>query len=290
MHFLHADFYRVAMDRALTVDVHVVLKGEPKGVKQQGGVLDFVTREVEIECLPGDIPEHIEVDVSELMLNEGVRLRDVAKDVEMEARQRPRHAARPRHPAASGRGSAARRSRGRAATTPAEPEVIKKGKTDKDEDEEPEARRRPRQPGRTLPRYAAQRRLPRSPTSWPGAIASLSSLRPPRHSWRECGCGPTPVLLVKPLTMMNLSGEAVGALVRYYKVELGDLLVVADDVQLPLGRLRARRAWIGRRTQRAQVDHCSTSAPMPSRGCAWAWAGAMPDEIWPITCSRCSRG
>ena len=49
-----------------------------------------------------------------------------------------------------------------------------------------------------------------------------------------------PVLLVKPLTMMNLSGEAVGALPRYYKMEIGDVLVVADDVALPLGRLRAR--------------------------------------------------
>jgi PTH1 family peptidyl-tRNA hydrolase len=52
--------------------------------------------------------------------------------------------------------------------------------------------------------------------------------------------GAEAVLLVKPLTMMNLSGGAVGALARYYKVEIGDLLVVADDVNLPLGRLRAR--------------------------------------------------
>jgi large subunit ribosomal protein L25 len=131
-HFLHADFYRVAMDKALTVDVSVVLEGEPKGVKQQGGVLDFVTREVSIECLPGDIPEHIVIDVSELMLNEGVRLRDVAKDV----RWTPvsdldtllvhvipvRVAEEPAPDAAV------------AATTPAEPEVAKKGKTDKDED------------------------------------------------------------------------------------------------------------------------------------------------------------
>jgi len=73
---LHADFYRVAMDKPITVTVSIVLKGEPKGVKQQDGILDFVQREVEIECLPGDIPEHIEIDVSDLALNEGVRLRD----------------------------------------------------------------------------------------------------------------------------------------------------------------------------------------------------------------------
>jgi PTH1 family peptidyl-tRNA hydrolase len=52
--------------------------------------------------------------------------------------------------------------------------------------------------------------------------------------------GPEAVLLAKPLTMMNLSGEAVGALARYYKLDIGDLLVVADDANLPLGRLRAR--------------------------------------------------
>jgi peptidyl-tRNA hydrolase, PTH1 family len=52
--------------------------------------------------------------------------------------------------------------------------------------------------------------------------------------------GSEAVLLVKPLTMMNLSGEAVGALARYYKLEIGDLLVVADESNLPLGRLRAR--------------------------------------------------
>ena len=77
---LHADFYRVAMDQVLQVTIPVVVKGEPKGVKQQGGVVDFVRREIEIECLPADIPEHIEVDVSELMLHQGMRVRDIATD------------------------------------------------------------------------------------------------------------------------------------------------------------------------------------------------------------------
>src|SRR5829696_1771385 len=128
---LHADFYRVAMDKPITVTVSVVLEGEPKGVKQQGGILDFVQREVEIECLPGDIPEHIVVDVSELLLNEGVRLRDVVKDVKWTPVSdldtllvhviTLRVAEEPAADAAT-------------ATTPAEPEVAKKGKTDKDED------------------------------------------------------------------------------------------------------------------------------------------------------------
>src|SRR6185295_12678188 len=75
---LHADFYRVAMDKALEVTVPVTVKGEPAGVKQQGGILEFVRREIAIECLPGEIPEHVEIDVSELMLHQGVRVRDVA--------------------------------------------------------------------------------------------------------------------------------------------------------------------------------------------------------------------
>src|SRR5262252_3317369 len=75
---LHADFYAVAMDKAIEVTVPIVIKGEPKGVKQQGGVVDFVNREIEVECLPGDIPEHIDVDISELMLHQGIRVRDLA--------------------------------------------------------------------------------------------------------------------------------------------------------------------------------------------------------------------
>src|SRR4051794_9831678 len=74
---LHADFYQVAMDKALTVTVPLVVKGEAPGVKQQGGIVDFVTREIEIECLPGDIPENVTVDISQLMLNQGIRVRDI---------------------------------------------------------------------------------------------------------------------------------------------------------------------------------------------------------------------
>jgi large subunit ribosomal protein L25 len=133
---LHADFYQVAMDKTLTVTVPVVLKGEARGVKQQGGIVDFVNREIEIEVMPGDIPENITVDVSELMLNQGVRVRDlhtegakwtpktdgdtmivhvVTLKVEEEAPAVEAVAAAP--------GAAV------------EPEVIKKGKADKEKEE-----------------------------------------------------------------------------------------------------------------------------------------------------------
>lgn len=79
---LHVDFFRLALDKAIMVTVPVTLTGEPVGVKQQGGLLEFVQRDVQVECMPTEIPEHILVDVSELMIGDGVRLRDVTADVE----------------------------------------------------------------------------------------------------------------------------------------------------------------------------------------------------------------
>jgi len=132
---LHADFYQVAMDKKLTVTVPIVMKGEAKGVKQQGGIVDFVHREIEIECLPGDIPENITVDISELMLNQGIRVRDLATEgakwtpvsepemmvvhvVALKAEAEPVAVDAAAVPAAT-----------------AEPEVIKKGKVEEKEEE-----------------------------------------------------------------------------------------------------------------------------------------------------------
>ncbi|HET8646459.1 MAG TPA: 50S ribosomal protein L25, partial [Vicinamibacteria bacterium] len=74
---LHADFYEVALDKPLQISVHVELHGVPVGVKVQGGIMDFVTRELEIECLPADIPQKIEVDVSNLELGKHLRVSDL---------------------------------------------------------------------------------------------------------------------------------------------------------------------------------------------------------------------
>jgi len=74
---LHADFYEVALDKTLEVRVPVEIQGVPVGVKVQGGIVDFVTRELEIECLPTDIPEKITVDVSALELGKHVRVSDI---------------------------------------------------------------------------------------------------------------------------------------------------------------------------------------------------------------------
>ena len=78
---LHVDFYRLALDKKITVSVPIILKGESLGVKQQGGLVDFIQRDVQVECMPTEIPEKIEVDISELMIGQGVRLREVSGDL-----------------------------------------------------------------------------------------------------------------------------------------------------------------------------------------------------------------
>jgi large subunit ribosomal protein L25 len=75
---LHADFVHIAMDKAIRVSVPVVIVGEAVGVKTEGGFVDFITREVEIECLPKDIPENIEIDISGLHLRQSLKAVDLA--------------------------------------------------------------------------------------------------------------------------------------------------------------------------------------------------------------------
>jgi large subunit ribosomal protein L25 len=74
---LHADFFEVALDKPIQVEVQVELRGTPTGVKNQGGILDFITRELEVECLPVDIPDRIPLDVSELELGRHLRVSDI---------------------------------------------------------------------------------------------------------------------------------------------------------------------------------------------------------------------
>jgi large subunit ribosomal protein L25 len=76
-HLLHIDIKRIAMNKAMVVSVEVKLIGVPTGVKLGGGVLSQVLHEVEVECLPGDIPSHIDVDVAGLELNGAVHISDL---------------------------------------------------------------------------------------------------------------------------------------------------------------------------------------------------------------------
>jgi large subunit ribosomal protein L25 len=132
---LHADFYRVAMDKVLQVTVSIRLVGDAKGIKAQGGVVDFVHRELEIECLPADIPEHVVVDVTELMVGQGVRVRDLVTDDKWtpvsDADMLIVHVIAPKAEVEPAPAEVVA-----APVAPAEPEVIKKGKVEKAEGEE----------------------------------------------------------------------------------------------------------------------------------------------------------
>jgi large subunit ribosomal protein L25 len=132
---LHADFYRVAMDRVIQVTIPVSVRGEPKGVKQQGGIVEFIRREIVIECLPGDIPENVDVDISELLLHQGIRVRDVATNPKWKAVTEGEamlvHVIMPKAEEAPATVDAA----AAATAAPAEPEVIKKGKKEETDEE-----------------------------------------------------------------------------------------------------------------------------------------------------------
>jgi large subunit ribosomal protein L25 len=131
---LHADFYRVAMDQVIRVTVPVQLTGEAKGVKAQGGIVDFVHREIVVECLPADIPQQLVVDVTELMLHDGVRVRDLPTGGTWKPMSDPDmlivHVVAPKVEAEPAPADAAA-----VPAAPAEPEVIKKGKVEKEGDE-----------------------------------------------------------------------------------------------------------------------------------------------------------
>ena len=124
---VHIDFQRVMMDRKIHVKVPVELVGTAYGVKTQGAVLDFVTREIEVECLPGDIPGHVELDITELHANQHAEARDVKLPEGVSLYDSPDKVivsvahARTEDAGAEG-----------AATDRDEPAVIKKGKTDEE--------------------------------------------------------------------------------------------------------------------------------------------------------------
>jgi large subunit ribosomal protein L25 len=143
-HPLHADFYRVNMDRKIHVTVPVVLRGESRGVKLDGGVLDFVHREIEVEVLPANIPDSIEVDVTDLGIGDSVHVRDVATHAAWTPISDPdmmivhvvviKVVEEVAAPVAGAEGVVATPvAPAVAGATPSEPEVIKKGKTDKED-------------------------------------------------------------------------------------------------------------------------------------------------------------
>jgi len=131
---LHIDLKRIAMDKALRVNVPIVLQGVPEGVKTEGGILEQILREVEIECLPGDIPGHIDVEVSHLTFGKVLRVSDLPHSAKLkfltEENQPVAHVTSVKEEVVATPEAAA----AEAAAAPAEPEVIKKGKAETEEE------------------------------------------------------------------------------------------------------------------------------------------------------------
>ena len=136
---LHADLILIAMDKTIRISVPIELLGEPVGVKTEGGFVDFMTREVEIECLPADIPERISTDISGLHLHQSLKVADLAAPAKVKLISDPNTVlvlvqvpheekveAKPEEEAVAAEAAAA---------APAEPEVIKKERK-KEEGEE----------------------------------------------------------------------------------------------------------------------------------------------------------
>jgi len=130
---LHIDLKRIALDKVLKVSVPIVLKGEAEGVKTQGGILEQMLREVEIECLPADIPSHIDIDVSHLTFGKVVRVSDLPHSEKLkfvtDPNQPVAHVTSVKEEVAPTPEAAAAE-----AAAPAEPEVIKKGKQETEEE------------------------------------------------------------------------------------------------------------------------------------------------------------
>ena len=140
---LHVDLLRIAMDARMRVKVPVHPVGEPAGVKLQGGIFETVTREVEIDCLPGDIPDEIKVDISGLMI--GKQLRAGALPLDPQKFRLVTDAGRVIAHVVSLKKEeevVAPEAAAAVEVAPAEPEVIKKGKKEVEEGEEGEAEKK----------------------------------------------------------------------------------------------------------------------------------------------------
>jgi len=139
-HLLHVDLLRIAMDVRMRVKVPIHTFGEAQGVKLQGGVFEMVTREVEIECLPSDIPTEFRLDISELMIGMQLRPTDIKVDpAKIKMLTDPARVLAHVVTLRVEEEKPAEAVAAEATATPAEPEVIKKGKKETEEGEEEEA-------------------------------------------------------------------------------------------------------------------------------------------------------
>ncbi len=276
---LHVDLHAVAMDELFTVEVSIETTGEPEGVTTGGGVLEVTLRTVEIECLPGDLPEAITVDVSKLQIGDSVHVRDLVlpKGVTVlnDAELTVAHVAAPTvveepaaprtPPKARSRKSSARRSPKRAR----QPDFSAVRAAIRFRDfpwppHPPTFRRSALWRVWAIP--AANTRIPAttpdfwSSTGWrPGWAFPWRSRTLGKPFWGRAADGCT---FLKPMTFMNASGRAVRACGGFYKIAAAETLIVYDDLALPLGQLRLRKDGSsgGQNGMQSVIEHLGTTA------------------------------
>ena len=136
---IHADFLEIAMDRLLELTVNIEIKGEAEGVKIDGGIMDFVTRSIEVECLPSDIPDSIKVDVTPLKINDYIRVKNIQTDAKVKILTDPEVVVVTIVPPIKEEAPVEA-----VAVETAEPEVIKKGKAGEEGAEEEQKSKTPK--------------------------------------------------------------------------------------------------------------------------------------------------
>jgi large subunit ribosomal protein L25 len=133
---IHADLVQISMDKAIRVNVPVLLQGDAVGVKTEGGFVDFMTREIEVECLPGNIPESIKVDISPLHLHQSLKVGDIAAPEGVRLINDPASVVVLISMPHKEEEVAKPVEEGVVAAEPTEPELIKKERAEKGEEEE----------------------------------------------------------------------------------------------------------------------------------------------------------
>jgi len=139
---LHVDLKRIDLTQRIQVKIRVATVGEPKGVKLQGGLLEVIGREIEIECLPDEIPESFTLDVSELMIGQNLRAGEIPLTGSMRLVSAPELVIAHCVALKAEEAPAAEAAVEGAAAAPAEPEVIKKGKKEEEGEAEPEKKKK----------------------------------------------------------------------------------------------------------------------------------------------------
>ena len=139
---LHVDLIQIAMDKAVRVSVPVLIAGEAVGVKTEGGFVDVITREVEVECLPQSIPEHIEVNISALHLHQSIKIEEITPPPDVEIMDDPQSVVVLIEAPTKEEVVEAEEEEVEVMVEGEEPEVIKKEKLEEEEKEEKETEKK----------------------------------------------------------------------------------------------------------------------------------------------------